>query len=51
MFLSLFVALIITPTFAAQLLKRKHHQARWAQRFNHGMDQLNAGYQKFQLEA
>ena len=46
MLLSLFVALVITPTFAAQLLKRKHHQARWAQRFNHGMDQLNAGYQK-----
>lgn len=46
MLLSLFVALIITPTFAAQLLKRKHHQARWAQRFNHGMDQLNAGYQR-----
>ena len=51
MLLSLFVALVITPTFAAQLLKRKHHQARWAQRFNHGMDQLNASYQKFQLEA
>ncbi|WP_180138833.1 efflux RND transporter permease subunit [Acinetobacter sp. YH12043] len=46
MLLSLFVALVITPTFAAQLLKRKHHQTRWAQRFNHGMDQLNAGYQK-----
>lgn len=46
MLLSLFVALVITPTFAAQLLKRKHHQARWAQHFNHGMDQLNAGYQK-----
>ena len=46
MLLSLFVALIITPTFATQLLKRKHHQARWAQRFNHVMDQLNAGYQK-----
>jgi len=46
MLLSLFVALVITPTFAAQLLKRKNHQARWAQRFNHGMDQLNASYQK-----
>ena len=46
MLLSLFVALVITPTFAAQLLKRKPYQARWAQRFNHGMDQLNASYQK-----
>ena len=46
MLLSLFVALIITPTFAAQLLKRQHQQARWAQRFNHCMEQLNAGYQK-----
>ncbi len=46
MLLSLFVALIITPTFAAQLLKRKTHQARWARSFNRGMDRLNAGYQK-----
>ncbi len=46
MLLSLFVALIITPSFAAQLLKRQNQQARWAQGFNQGMARLNNGYQK-----
>jgi len=46
MLLSLLVALIITPTFAAQLLKRQPHQPKWAQRFNRGMDKLTMHYQK-----
>ena len=46
MLLSLLVALIITPTFAAQLLKRQPHQPKWAQRFNRGMDKLTIRYQK-----
>ena len=46
MLLSLLVALIITPTFAAQLLKRQPYQPKWAQRFNRGMDKLTMHYQK-----
>lgn len=46
MLLSLLVALIITPTFAAQLLKRQPHQPKWAQRFNRGMEKLTMRYQK-----
>lgn len=46
MLLSLLVALIITPTFAAQLLKRQPHQPKWAKRFNRGMDKLTMHYQK-----
>lgn len=46
MLLSLLVALIITPTFAAQLLKRQPHQPKWAQHFNRGMDKLTIRYQK-----
>ena len=45
MLLSLLVALVITPSFAAQLLKRQQQPARWAQRFNHGMGRLTQGYQ------
>ncbi len=46
MLLSLLVALIITPTFAAQLLKHQPHQPKWAKRFNRGMDKLTMHYQK-----
>lgn len=46
MLLSLLVALIITPTFAAQLLKRQPHQPKWAKCFNRGMDKLTMRYQK-----
>src|SRR5690606_35414736 len=46
MLLSLLVALIITPSFAAQLLQRQPHQPKWAQRFNRGMDKLTMYYQK-----
>jgi multidrug efflux pump len=45
MLLSLFVALVITPTFAAQLLKRKTTEPRWARKFNTAIQQLNQGYQ------
>lgn len=46
MVLSLLVALIITPTFAAQLLKRKSKQATWVKHFNHGMQRMTEGYCK-----
>lgn len=46
MLLSLFVALVITPSFAAQLLKKQDKQPRWATRFNTAMERLNTRYQK-----
>ena len=49
MLLSLLVALIITPTFAAQLLKRQQDQARWAQKFNQGMQRLSQRYQQISM--
>ena len=44
MVLSLLVALIITPTFAAQLLKTKSKPARWAHYFNSGMQRMTLAY-------
>ena len=46
MVLSLLVALILTPTMCAHLLKPTHGKRRiWpARKFNSGMDRLNSGY-------
>ncbi|WP_096911206.1 MULTISPECIES: efflux RND transporter permease subunit [Acinetobacter] len=42
--LSLLVALILTPALCAILLKPQQKQARWAIKFNHGLDYIKTRY-------
>ncbi|WP_414659378.1 efflux RND transporter permease subunit [Acinetobacter courvalinii] len=42
--LSLLVALILTPALCAILLKPQHKQARWAVKFNQGLDYIKTRY-------
>jgi len=42
--LSLLVALILTPALCAILLKPQHKQARWAIKFNQGLDYIKTRY-------
>lgn len=42
--LSLLVALILTPALCAILLKPQHKQARWAVKFNQGLDSIKTRY-------
>ncbi|MCU4368677.1 efflux RND transporter permease subunit [Acinetobacter courvalinii] len=42
--LSLLVALILTPALCAILLKPQHKQARWAVKFNQGLDHIKTRY-------
>lgn len=44
--LSLLVALILTPALCAILLKPQHKQARWAVKFNQGLDYIKTRYLK-----
>ncbi|WP_202740791.1 MULTISPECIES: efflux RND transporter permease subunit [Acinetobacter] len=44
--LSLLVALILTPALCAILLKPQHKQARWAVKFNQGLDSIKTRYLK-----
>lgn len=44
--LSLLVALILTPALCAILLKPQHKQARWAVKFNQGLDHIKTRYLK-----
>lgn len=44
MALSLLVALILTPALCALILKPKQQHARWANWFNHKLEQLKGGY-------
>ncbi|ENX36731.1 efflux RND transporter permease subunit [Acinetobacter courvalinii] len=49
--LSLLVALILTPALCAILLKPQHKQARWAVKFNQGLDHIKTRYLKVSNKA